>query len=535
MDDQLADRSGEQVEKFKLDRLLGEGGMGQVYLAQHQVTDRWVAVKILHAEYAQNEEILARIRREAKASALIGHPNIVEIIDSGVDSQGAPFIAMELLEGESLDEYLERKGPISVELACYIVADILDTLTAAHESGVIHRDMKPENVYLQKKHKSIVPKVKILDFGISKFLTLDKQNMSLTRTGTVMGTPYYMSVEQAMGQKVDGRADIYSVGVILYQLLTARLPYYDTNYNRVLLQIVAGEHIPVIDIRPDLPQMLSDIVQYTMAKNRDERYPDCQSLKDALDPFWNSSIPEEFFFEGEGGETYSNTNPIPLKTPTPQMSDPRLITDALSRTGQNLNPMSTVTTGEVVLQPHPKSKMMMLMVVGIVIVGLTGLAWFFMNGKSKDNTKDYVAQTGNHTKPKTDMVPEKQPPPMVAIMKPVVPPMVEPKLLKFVVLKFKNLPRRGCVVRLNDNRIKFPYKVDGAKGIHSLTVTHRKYQKFTQEIELNKKEIVIEYKKTRKYHYSNMKTSNNTKPTTTMRPVMKKPDMNSVILGKPDF
>ncbi|MBU1536677.1 serine/threonine protein kinase, partial [Myxococcota bacterium] len=369
MEENLSDRSGETVEKFVLERLLGEGGMGQVYLAQHQITDRWVAVKILHQEFAQNNEILARIRREAKAAALIGHPNIVEIIDSGTDQYGAPFIAMELLEGESLDDFLERMGPMPVPLACHIIADICDTLTAAHAKGVVHRYMKPENVFMQKRHKTVVPQVKILDFGISKFLTMDQQDMSLTKTGTVMGTPYYMSVEQAMGQKVDGRADIYSVGVILYQLLTARLPYYDTNYNRVLLQIVAGEHVPVIDIRPDLPQELSDIIQLAMTKNRDERYADCAQFRAALLPYVENYNLDELFGANAADGNFA-TNDIPLLTPTPQMADASVIRATLQSTKPVLS--STDTTGEVLDAPPARSKGIFVAIAGVVVLAALG-------------------------------------------------------------------------------------------------------------------------------------------------------------------
>ncbi|MBU1220463.1 serine/threonine protein kinase [Myxococcota bacterium] len=491
MDGQLLDRSGEIIEKFRLESLLGEGGMGQVYLAQHAITDRWVAVKILHQEYAHNEEILARIRREAKAAALIGHPNIVEIIDSGTDSTGAPFIAMELLDGQSLDEHLDSVGPMSVEKATFIVAEILDTLTAAHNRGVVHRDMKPENVYLHKRHKSVVPQVKILDFGISKFLTLEQQNMSLTRTGTVMGTPYYMSVEQAMGQKVDGRADIYSVGVILYQLLSSRLPYYDTNYNRVLLQIVAGEHHPITDIRADIPPELNAIIEKSMAKNRDERYLDCAAFKEDLMKFFEG-VNIDTLFSGDGTDGIATNDRLPSRNETPAITDPKLITAAMTHSGKNETPIGTITTGEVI-RPERKGKAGIFIGIAVAVIIAAAIGGYLIFGGTKKKSGNDMVAKNENTKAVPDpglMKPEVKPPvEMKPEMKVEIP---KPVLPANCIVSIKDLPDKA-VVLYNGERKTLPLKIPGGKSMVAISVVAKGYENWSTTFAPDRESIEISY------------------------------------------
>mgnify|MGYP000914555385 FL=1 len=472
----MTDRSGELIEKFQLHKLLGEGGMGAVYLAQHTLTDRMVALKLLHDSFAGNHEILARIRREAKAAALIGHPNIVEIVDSGTDQNGVPYIAMELLKGESLDSLLEKVGPMPIPLASYVICSILDTLQAAHAKGVVHRDMKPENVFLNQQHATNVPMVKILDFGISKFQTMDQQSMSLTRTGTVMGTPYYMSVEQAMGQKVDGRSDIYSVGVMLYQLLTARLPFCDSNYNRVLLQIVTGDFPPIDQIRPDLPPELVAIVHRAMAKNVDERYPDCHAFMQELQQFWILYDPAEIF--SSLGASTIETRAVPLKTPTPQLTDPKLMAAAQTYGSPRV---TTAAVGQS-LETGSKKGLIAAVLVLVVIGGAVG-AWFAFKGD--DEMKAGPAPTAQN--PDAPPVNAGMEPVMEPAMEPVMEPamdepIMEPPLPAEINIDVANLPK-GATIMLDGKKVNLPLKQAGAKGMHSLVVTASGYEPFVKNIE----------------------------------------------------
>lgn len=475
----MTDRSGETIEKFQLHRLLGEGGMGAVYLAQHTLTDRMVALKLLHDSFAGNHEILARIRREAKAAALIGHPNIVEIVDSGTDQNGVPYIAMELLKGESLDSMLEKIGPMPVPLAAYIVCSILDTLFAAHAKGVVHRDMKPENVFLNQQHASNVPMVKILDFGISKFQSMDQQSMSLTRTGTVMGTPYYMSVEQAMGQKVDGRSDIYSVGVMLYQLLTARLPFCDSNYNRVLLQIVTGDFPPIDQIRPDLPPELVAIVHRAMAKNVDERYPDCHAFMQELQQFWILYDPSEIF--SSLGDATIETRAVPLKTPTPQLTDPKLMAAAQTYGSPRV---TTAAVGQS-LETGSKKGLIAAALVFVLLGGAIG-AYFIL--RPIEDMKAGPAPTAqNPDAPAANAgmepdMPATMEPDMPAVMEPEMEAVMESPLPAEITVDVANLPK-GATVMLDGLKVALPIRKPGARGMHSLVITASGYEPFVKNIE----------------------------------------------------
>ncbi|MBU1069526.1 protein kinase [Myxococcota bacterium] len=531
----MTDRSGETIEKFTLHRLLGEGGMGAVYLAQHMLTDRMVALKLLHDSFAGNHEILARIRREAKAAALIGHPNIVEIVDSGTDANGVPFIAMELLKGESLDGLLEKIGPMPIPLASYVICSILDTLQAAHLKGVVHRDMKPENVFLNQAHASNVPQVKILDFGISKFQSMDQQNMSLTRTGTVMGTPYYMSVEQAMGQKVDGRSDIYSVGVMLYQLLTARLPFCDSNYNRVLLQIVTGDFPPIDQIRPDLPPELVAIVHRAMSKNIEERYPDCHAFMAELQQFWILYDPAEIF--SSLGDATIETRSVPLKTPTPQLTDPKLMAAAQTYGSPRV---TTAAVGQS-LETDSKKGMIAAILVLLVIGGGVG-AYFMFKSEGEMKAGTPTAQNPEVPAVNAGMEPVMEPDmPVVmeAVMEPDMPVVMEAPLPAEIAINVVNVPK-GASILLDGKKTTLPIKLPGARGQHSLVITAPGYEPFVKNIEYRADvHLVFDADRIQKVTVNSMKPPVDNpmeKPMVTpMETPMDMPSSMPVDVNRPDF
>ncbi len=528
----MTDRSGETIEKFHLQRLLGEGGMGAVYLAQHVLTDRMVALKLLHDSFAGNHEILARIRREAKAAALIGHPNIVEIVDSGTDINGVPFIAMELLKGDSLDSLLEKTGPMPIPLAAYCICSILDTLQAAHLKGVVHRDMKPENVFLNQVHASNVPMVKILDFGISKFQSMDQQSMSLTRTGTVMGTPYYMSVEQAMGQKVDGRSDIYSVGVMLYQLLTARLPFCDSNYNRVLLQIVTGDFPPIDQVRPDLPPELVAIVHRAMAKNVDDRYPDCHSFMQELQQFWILYDPSEIF--SSLGASDIETRAMPMKTPTPQLTDPKLMAAAQTYASPRV---TTAAVGQS-LETGSKKGMIAAILVLLVIGGGVGAYFMFKGDDEMKAGPAPTAQNQDIPPANAGMEPVMEPD-MPAVMEPDMPVVMEPPLPAEISIDVVSVPK-GATILIDGKKAVLPLKVPGARGQHSLVITATGYEPFIKNLEYTSDlHLVFDAPRVSKIPVGNMKPPVDTPMDRPMDPPMDPPmDMPAsmpVDVNRPDF
>jgi len=268
--------------KYKITQLIGEGGMGVVYEATHTLIGRRLAVKVLHSEVSQMPELVERFYNEARTAAAIGHEHIIEITDMGVHNN-QPFIVMEFLEGLALTDYM-RDRLLSIPESVAITIQVLDALNAVHAKGVIHRDLKPDNIHILTKSGRQF--VKILDFGISKLKTPEVQDMHLTRTGTVLGTPYYMAPEQAAGKKdQDHRIDIYAAGVILYEMLTLTLPYQGDNYNALLAAILTEEAPPPRTYNPEIPIELETIIMTAIAKKPSERYPNATRFLEVLQPF----------------------------------------------------------------------------------------------------------------------------------------------------------------------------------------------------------------------------------------------------------
>lgn len=262
--------------KYRLGRMLGEGGMGAVYEAEHTGLGIKVAVKLLNEIFASDPSALTRFRREARAAAAIRHDNVVAVTDTGTDDDGVPFIVMELLEGESLSAVLRRERVLQPKDAASVAHQLLHGLEAAHSKGVIHRDLKPGNVLINRGPDGAM-QVKILDFGISKFWADTAFNV--TETGAVVGTPRFMSPEQARGQSdLDARVDIYAVGVLLYRMLTGRLPFTGRSQEEIIAETIAGDHKRPREIRKDIPESLERVILKAMATDRRDRYPTALSI-----------------------------------------------------------------------------------------------------------------------------------------------------------------------------------------------------------------------------------------------------------------
>jgi serine/threonine protein kinase len=266
--------------KYRAMRVLGEGGMGTVYECLHIGLNRRVAVKVLHPTQARKKASVQRFHHEAQVASAIGHPNICEIYDMGEADDGAPFLVMELLQGETLADRIASEGALPFEDVVEIISQVLSGLIAAHEKTIIHRDIKPENVFLSSR-PGIAPLAKILDFGISK--VAGGEELNLTRTGMVMGTPFYMSPEQARGDRtLDHRVDIYATGVMMYECLTGRRPFTAANYNALLVQILTTNPRPPHDIRPAVPEAFEEVVMKAMHRERDKRYRSAAEMQKAL-------------------------------------------------------------------------------------------------------------------------------------------------------------------------------------------------------------------------------------------------------------
>jgi serine/threonine-protein kinase len=267
--------------KYRLVRRMGEGGMGEVYEAQHTVIGRRFAIKFLHAYLAQNPETMIRFRHEAETAGSIEHENIGAALDFGTADDGTPYLVMEYLEGEDLARLLVRSGPLPVARAAYIIIQSCRGLTAAHGRGIVHRDLKPENLFICRRNDG-GDLVKVVDFGIAKLRT----KVTVTQSGVTMGTPCYMSLEQAKGAKeVDQRTDIYSLGVILYEILTAARPYPGENYNEVLYNLFTTAPVPLDTLRPGVPAGLCYVVNRAMAREARNRFETAAAFADALVPF----------------------------------------------------------------------------------------------------------------------------------------------------------------------------------------------------------------------------------------------------------
>jgi eukaryotic-like serine/threonine-protein kinase len=269
--------------KYRVEKLLGQGGMGAVYLAENLDIGRKVAIKVLHADFAGDANIMQRFRMEARAAAAIGHPGIVDVLDLGATDDGAAFIVMERLDGETLGSRLAREKTLPPADAVALACEALDALAAAHDKGIVHRDLKPENVFLCARPER---RVKLLDFGISKFAGPD--DVSLTATGMLMGSPLYMSPEQVRNAKDTGPAtDLYSMGAILYEALGGMPPYGGATFSEVLANVLMEAHRPLVEVNRAVPVTLSRAVDALLAKTTGERPADaraaCAMLRRALD------------------------------------------------------------------------------------------------------------------------------------------------------------------------------------------------------------------------------------------------------------
>jgi eukaryotic-like serine/threonine-protein kinase len=280
----LKRREGELVAgKYKLERLLGEGGMGVVYAARHTGTGRRVAIKCVSAN-ANSLTANARFLREAQAAGRIDHPNVVQVFDVGEDERGR-FIVMEFLQGQSLAElWHDRRLPAHDVIDLVIPA--LRGVHAAHRRGVVHRDLKPDNIFACRSDAGIPVHVKVLDFGVSKLMLDEEEGEDLTRTGVLIGTPQYMSPERVRGRgDTDLRTDIYAVGVILYEGLTGKRPFEDEEVTNLVVRIAKETARPLRELDASIPAALEEVVLKAMARDPDKRFADAQELAVALEPF----------------------------------------------------------------------------------------------------------------------------------------------------------------------------------------------------------------------------------------------------------
>jgi serine/threonine-protein kinase len=267
--------------RYRLDHELARGGMATVWVAEDPLLSRRVAVKILHPELAVNDSLRTRFRHEAVAAAKLSHPAIVATYDTG-DDEGTAYIVMQLVEGPTLRRMLDARGALPVGEAADIASQVAEALDHAHRHGLVHRDIKPANVLIPPDGQ-----VKVTDFGIAKAAG----DEDLTSTGAVIGTARYLAPEQVNGNAVDGRADVYALGLILYEMLTGTLPFSGDSEIATAMMRLTKVPDPVRSVRPEVPPMLDAVVNRSLARDPEHRFPSAGALRDALDPARDSTPP----------------------------------------------------------------------------------------------------------------------------------------------------------------------------------------------------------------------------------------------------
>jgi len=276
-------------ERFEIEGVVGEGAMGVVYRAKDKATGEPAAVKVLHKNLAQSREFLLRFRREANAASRFRHENVVRVLATGELEYRTPYVAMELVVGRSLKELIAEGSPMAAGRAANIVAQILRALGAAHRAGIVHRDMKPDNVRVSVDADGI-ERPKILDFGVAKFIAGDAGEMTgglKTKTGVVLGTPKYMAPEQIRGETIDGRADVYSVGAVFHEMLSGKPPFEAQDVFGFVAMHLKERVVPLTERFPDLdvPEELDDLVLRMLDKDPKVRPGDAAALADEVAQF----------------------------------------------------------------------------------------------------------------------------------------------------------------------------------------------------------------------------------------------------------
>jgi serine/threonine protein kinase len=373
-------------ETYQIIRVIGEGGMGRVYEARHlRLKERRFAVKCLHSELARNPEMAARFLREAESASSIKHVNVVDVFDvhhlPGAD--GTPYMVGEFLEGEELADYVDRRGPLEPRGAAKVARQVCSALAAAHARGIVHRDMKPENIFVLassiaavERNESRSLQVKVLDFGISKAGHGD--NSQLTKTGVIMGTPSYMSPEQARGRSVDHRADIYSLGACLYFMVTGRRPFDSDDPTSTLSMVLTEDPVRPREIDQRIPEMLELIIQRAMAKDAQDRYASMADLEKALNVFTGRSS-----LAVPSGHAMV---PVPPSEPDLQASGTQRALDvAKAMLGSNAIPSSSQQSTDLARTARPTivltSAALGAWLVGATVAALAGLVRVLHDGE----------------------------------------------------------------------------------------------------------------------------------------------------------
>lgn len=282
----IAVREGDLVAgKYRIEGVIGIGGMGVVVAARHEQLDQRVAIKLVHGTALRNDEAVQRFLREARAAARLKSEHAARVLDVGTLESGVPYMVMEFLDGSDLGKVLEQRGPLPVEVAAEWVAQACEALAEAHAAGIVHRDLKPQNLFLARTVGG-TPRVKVLDFGVSKSIeTMTSGPGALTRTRAMLGSPLYMAPEQMRSSRdVDARVDVWALGVVLFELLTQRWPFEADTLPELCLMVVNDPPRSLSQVRPDIPEAMVRVIDRCLDKDKDKRFANAAELASALEP-----------------------------------------------------------------------------------------------------------------------------------------------------------------------------------------------------------------------------------------------------------
>jgi len=390
---------GQTIGNYLVTQKLGEGGMGAVYLAEHPSIGKKVALKILHAEFSSNQDVAARFFNEAKAVNDIGHPNIVDIVDFGIIQAGPGreqlvYFIMEYLAGVTLSHVIRSEAPLPPERALMIALQVADALSASHKCGIVHRDLKPDNIILLQRGRER-DFVKLLDFGIAKLTGGSAVGSHRTRAGIVMGTPAYMSPEQCEGRDtVDLRTDVYALGIVIYEMLTGRVPFVGEGYGEILVQHLTQRPAPVSQFRM-LPAHVEAVVMKALEKRADMRYPTMEEFMRAMsDPVG--------YVEAHGGVTgFLQRQLMPSNAPLPSV---RLTPAPLTPLPGSLMAPSIPTPAPTTLGAAagqvtpPRSKIGLIIAALVVVAAASAAIVVVVGGKTKlpDGGSASAVASGEH-------------------------------------------------------------------------------------------------------------------------------------------
>jgi serine/threonine-protein kinase len=359
---------GQRFGNYRAISLLGEGGMGAVYLAEHPEIGRKVAVKVLRSEFSRDNQLLGRFLNEAKAANAIGHPNIIEILDMGTTGDGMPYLVMELLQGEVMAGRLRRLARLPLQVALEFAYQTASAVGAAHKKGIVHRDLKPDNLFIvPDEHDPTRERIKVLDFGIAKLQMRGPGDSVKTRTGTLMGTPVYMSPEQAMGTKeVDHRSDIYSLGVIIFEMICGKPPFFSEGFGELVHLHLNVQPPSPRSFVPSLPGNVEALIFKTLAKKADDRFQSMKDLQEAIKAVGAGQFP----VRGSSTPDFSGgTLPTAASSPTPISELPRQST-------------TFSTHGERVAEPRRSSGRAKLVVGAVATLAMIGGGLFWSHQRT---------------------------------------------------------------------------------------------------------------------------------------------------------